>query len=247
MNNAHPVFPTKGERHNAAPDAIREVKFRYTHVASNVSVNWSWYSEKQGLVQWSFRNGDTKVHSVILLRNSYYFGGAFWPVYYANSDGRGESASTPADNFGTGFLDGTKPVPVLVDSGVTENDPPLALVKFSSAGTNKVSGKNSQVIFVFTLGPGESWSMLEGGFSANMTPSGISLYEVTEASSGFFCIGYDGRRVTDWDSQTGTTLQGYSPNPGSFNIWMMEAGSDAPFDELPYADSYSAGKCGATP
>ncbi|MEM0155831.1 MAG: hypothetical protein QW597_04425 [Thermoplasmataceae archaeon] len=247
MNNARPVLPTRGERHLVTPDAIREVRFRYTHVASNVSLNWSWYNEKQGLVQWSFHNMDTRVHSVILLRNLYYFGGAFWPVYYANSNGRGDSASNPADNFGTDFLGGTAPVPFLVNNGVTENDPPLALVKFSSAGNETASENNSQVIFVFTLGPGETWSMIEGGFSANMIPSGISIYEVTEASSGFFCIGYDGKRVTDWDNQTGTKLQGYSPNPSSFNTWMMAAEPGAPFDELPYTDSYSKGKCGASP
>lgn len=243
MSVSHPIFPTQGERKKTAPDPVREVMSRHVHVATNASVNWSWYNQKQGLVQWTFRNLDSKPHSLVLLRNSYYFGGAFWPVYYANSNGRGASASNPSDNFGTNFLDGTGPIPELVDNGVASNNPPLALIRFGGSSTAEVSNANSQAIFVFTLASGTSWSMLEGGFSSNMTPSGISLYEVTAAISGLFCIGYDQSRVTDWDNQTGTTLKGYSPNPDTFNTWMLDAESDAPFDKLPYVDSYAIGKC----
>lgn len=51
-------------------------KHASVHIASSVTVNWSWYDQSQGVVQWTFQNGDKKVHSVILLRNGYYFGGA---------------------------------------------------------------------------------------------------------------------------------------------------------------------------
>ena len=33
-----------------------------------------------------------------------------------------------------------------------------------------------------------------------------------------FCIKYAESQVTDWDTQTGTSLSGYSPNPSSFTV-----------------------------
>jgi len=203
-----------------------------THISSKVSVGWSWYDESQGVVEWTFENSDTVPHAVILLRNTYYFGGAFWPVYYANSDGRGASATDPQDNFGTDWAMGLTP---LKDSGVASNSPPLCLADFGSG--------NRSVCFLFSLAPGENWSMVEGGFSASMTPSGISLYEVSLAKSGQFCIGYDQTRVTDWDTQTGTTLEGYSPNPSTFALAEVQVESGAPYDVLPFNDSYADGPC----
>ena len=118
---------------------------------------------------------------------------------------------------------------------MANNSAPLCLADFGS-------GRRT-VCFLFSLAPGEKWSMLEGGFSASMTPSGISLYEVSLEKSGWFCIGYDQRRATDWDSQTGTTLQGYSPNPSTFALAEVLVESGAPYDVLPYADSYTDGSC----
>lgn len=243
MNDIHPRILTQGEKKDLEPDAIREVKFRYTHVSSKLSVHWSWYNENKGVVQWTFRNTDSSEHSVILLRNGYYFAGAFWPVYYANSDGRGASATNPNDNFGTDFLNGKAPISPLVNKGASNNNPPLGLVIFGSTSAADVSKSNSQVLFVFALSPNETWSMLEGGFSSQMTPTGISLYEVSALTQGDFCIGYDAKRVTDWDSQTNTTLQGYTPDPSTIDTWLLEAEAGAPFDELPYSDSYANGKC----
>ena len=85
--------------------------------------------------------------------------------------------------------------------------------------------------------------MIEGGFSGSMTPSGISLYEVSMEKSGQFCVGYDRTRVTDWDSQTGTALQGYTPDPSTFTLVEVRAESGAPYDVLPYNDSYTDGPC----
>lgn len=243
MAESHSRLLTEGEKQAITPEPVREVRFRMTHEAINVSVSWSWYNEKQGTVEWTFRNADTKEHSVLLLRNGYYFAGAFWPVYYANSDGRGASASNPNDNFGTNFLNGNSQIAPLVDHGVAHNNPPLGLISFDNSDPAKVSASNSQVLFVFTLSPGQTWSMLEGGFSASMTPSNISLHELSSITHGDFCIGYDSQRVTDWDNQTHTTLQGYSPDPSTIDTWLMGTGTDATFLELPYKDSYSDGKC----
>lgn len=243
MDENHPRFMTQGERANVIPDLVREVRKSVLHVASNVNVNWSWYNENQGVVQWMFKNSDSKRHSVILLRNGYYFAGAFWPVYYANSSGRGASATNPSDNFGTDFLDGKGGISPLVDKGVANNNPPLGLITFGNSNPMDVTRSNSQVLFVFTLEAGESWSMLEGGFSPSMTPTEITLYEVTPVTGSDFCIGYDEKRVTDWDNQTKTSLKGYSPDPTTFDTWLLSAENGAPFDELPYTDTYSDGNC----
>lgn len=115
------------------------------------------------------------------------------------------------------------------------NSPPLGIVDFGQGRMN--------ASFIFTIAPNSTWSMLEGGFSVNMTPSGIDLYEVTIEKSGQFCIGYDTQRVADWDNQTQTTLKGYSPNPSAFNTLELLPESDAPYDVLPYTDSVTEGPC----
>lgn len=234
---------TEREKLEITPEPFREVIFRHTHVASKVSVGWAWYNEGQGTVEWSFRNSDAQEHSVVLLRNGYYFAGAFWPVYYENSDGRGASATNPSDNFGTNFLGAGSQISPLTDKGVARNNPPLGLITFDNPDAGNISSSNSQVLFVFTLKAGETWSMLEGGFSASMTPSNISLHELHPLSHGSFCIGYDPKRVTDWDNQTSTSLKGYSPNPITMATWLLEAEKGAPFLELPYKDSYADGAC----
>ncbi len=234
---------TEGEKQEITPEPFREVVFRHTHVSSKVSVGWAWYNQGKGTVEWSFKNSDTKEHSVVLLRNGYYFAGAFWPVYYENSDGRGASATNPSDNFGTDFLNPNNHIAPLGDKGVAHNNPPLGLITFGNSDPKSLSSSNSQVLFVFTLKAGESWSMLEGGFSASMTPSNISLHELAPLTEGSFCIGYDPKRVSDWDNQTNTSLKGYSPNPSTVATWLLEAEKGAPFLELPYKDKYSDGKC----
>ena len=76
-----------------------------------------------------------------------------------------------------------------------------------------------------------------------MTPSGISLYEASLEKSGRFCIGYDQNRAADWDSQTKTKLLGYSPNPSTFSLAEVKVESGAPYEVLPYKDSYADGPC----
>ncbi len=213
----HARLLTQKEREalkRAAPKAFVQL---VTRVSNGVSGGWSWYDESQGVVEWSFENSDTTSHAVIPLRNTYYFGDAFWPVYYSNSDGRGSSATDPQDNFGTEWVNGLAP---LKDDGVARNSPPICLADF-----------------------GETWSMVEGGFSTSMTPLGISLHGVSLKKQGRFCVGYDQTRVVDWDSQTGTKLRGYSPDPSTFTLTEILAESGAPYDILQFRDSYTDGQC----
>lgn len=225
-----------------APEHVK-VEGSAAHAASGVTVDWSWYNESSGTVLWTFRNGDSKQHSMLLLRNGYYFAGAFWPVYYANSGGRGASAGNPGENFGTNFLPPGSRVAPLPDRGVKKNNPPIGLVTFSNSDPKKVNASNSQVLFIFTLSPGEKWAMVEGGFSAQMTPANISLHEVAPEMEGDFCIGYDQKRVTDWDKQTGTSLGGYSPDPSTIKTWLLSAEAGTPFLELHFKDRYAYGSC----
>ena len=188
-------------------------------ILEKINVSWKWYDEKNGTVQWNFSNSSSKKISAVLYRSEYYFGNAFWPVYLNNS------------GFNTSF---TPTNSALVDKGVASNSPPLMVVNFT--------GGKSIVAFVFTLAPGQKWSMLEGGFVGGMVPENPVCYTLGSLSSREFCIKYDEQQVKDWDSQTGTTLKGYSPNPSTFLSLNGNAPSDSPYVEL-FKDQINSGKC----
>jgi len=183
---------------------------------SKITATWSWYDQQQGLVKWTFSNPTSEIGAVVLFRSGYYFGNAFWPVYEANGQ------------FGVLFAPELKP---LVDNGVEKNAPPLAVVE--------MSGKYI-VCFVFTLAPGQEWSMLEGGF-LGFDPTGVATYDVVSSTpNSMMCIGYAQQQVTDWDEQTGTQMTGYEPNPSEFNVVVCKV--NAPYVQL-FPDPISAGSC----
>lgn len=148
---------------------------------------------------------------------------AFWPIYVANPE------------FDVSFATALTP---LVDKGVESNNPPVGIVSLQG---------HNEVFFLFTLSPGESWSMLEGGFSLVTQPSGIAMYEVTLQNTGPWCVGYDQKRVIQWDIQTQTNLQGFSPNPSTFNTVQVLSESDTPYDVLPFNDWIFEGQCTSSP
>jgi len=212
---------------------------------SSVTVSWSWADQSQGIVKWTFTNQGSSKESVVLLRNGYYFGGAFGPVYLANSTPLC-SACVGSNGFGTSWIY-TQPIeggvslvngsiPPLVDHGSpAANAPPMAPVQFQN-------GQWLNFAFIFTLNPGQTWSMLEGGFSLAIPPQPQGVYQVSLGYMGPTCVGYDPQRVKDWDSQTGTSLQGYSPNPDTFNIATLVA-PGAPYDVLPFNDTIELSAC----
>ena len=120
---------------------IKEVK------TANLQVSWKWYNQNNGLVEWTFTNIGNAIGSGLLFRATYPFGNAFWPIYEDN----------PA--FDTEFTTMATP---LVDQGIENNSPPLAIFKNPDG--------SMFVAFVFTLEAGQTWSMLEGGFSSDLTP-----------------------------------------------------------------------------
>jgi len=99
------------------------------------------------------------------------------------------------------------------------------------------------VAFVFTLAPGETYQILEGGFSEEMPPSGAALYEVVQKKAGEYCIGYDPAQVVDWDMQTQTLMSGYVPNPKTFEtVELSFVDETAPSVAL-FNDPIADGEC----
>ena len=200
-----------------------------------------WYDLKSGTVEWIFENRSSILKHIVLLRNGYMFGDAFWPVYVANSNGRGASTN-PSDNFGVNWIDSASSNIPLKNLGTAKNTMPIGLVTTTSS-TVSINNGNTTVAFIFTLGGGSKYSVLEGGFSESMPPVIQQIFPVSQLYCGKACIGYDTQRVLDWDTQTGTSLQGYSPNPASVDtcLFMLPAGS--PFDTLKYRDKFKLGIC----
>lgn len=156
-----------------------------------VEVSWQWSNEAQGLITWTFKNTSDQKVSFALLRSGYYFGNAFYPVYEENPE------------FDTVFTTTNISLSPNTDS------PPLAVVYFS--------GKPI-VCFVFTLSPNQTWSMEEGGWSSEFTPSDYSAVPVTPSVVKKFSIQYNPEQVTQWDEQSGTDYKGWSPNPSQFTV-----------------------------
>ena len=188
-------------------------------VLGQMNVGWSWHDEKGGVVEWTFSNSTKSKLSAVLYRSGYYFGNAFWPVYLNNS------------GFNTGFATSDSP---LTDRGTENNSPPIMVVDFK--------GGQRIVAFVFTISPGQAWSMLEGGFVDGMVPEGPVCYSLSNLSTAPFCIKYDEKQVSEWDGQTGTTLKGYSPNPKTFSSLSGVLPAASPYVQL-FDDKIADGKC----
>ena len=196
-------------------------------ISKYVTVSWAWTDQSKGNISWTFVNSDpTNSHSVVLYRGatgvgSYIFGGAFWPIYIAAG-------------YGFSMLDGTKPIPTLTGGGNTQ---PMGILDYGSGASPRYL-----VHFIFTLAPGQTWSTPEGGFTG-ITPTAGVCYELTGSTSGAYCVAYDPARVAQWDSQTKSTTQGYSPNPSTYLTYAFQPESATPENTLGYNDSIASGSC----
>ncbi|AAT42704.1 hypothetical protein [Picrophilus oshimae] len=150
----------------------------------NVSVSYAWYNKQNGIIKWRFMNPNNKEISFILLRGINYnnnvsdvypFGNAFYPVYY--------------ENFGVEFA--LRPVP-LKNTGIESNSPPLAV--FENPDDTKF------VAFLFTLAPGETYEMLEGGWNG-IEPGGISTVTAHYISTGRFSIKFNTDQCSLYNSE----------------------------------------------
>lgn len=208
----------------ATPPGTIETRFGWgvEGISTNVTATWSWYDESKGIVSWNFKSGSVFQETVILYRSGYYFGEAFWPIYIANGISSWATQISP-----------------LVNKGVEKNTMPLGIVDF---------GNGQRIIaFVFTLGPKQSWNVLEGGFTTQSPPASGILYGARLERTGQFCIGYDTRQVTDWDRQTSTSLKGYRPNPSNIRTLEVSISILAPYIKLFPKDMISDSLCADIP
>jgi hypothetical protein len=194
--------------------------------SSNLKVSWAWYNEDAGIVAWTFQNSGGQKSTGILSRNSYYFGNAYWPIY-ANNPGFGVTFAINLDE-------------TLCDNSIQNNSAPLGVISWKqSDGSYK-----SIVAFVFTLSPGQTWQMLEAGFSHLKPPHDIGIFEVSRVSetANDFTLTYDKEQIEAWGAQTGNPDKGYAPNPKVFNAVHVLAPSEAPFEQLFEKDSILDGR-----
>lgn len=196
-------------------------------ISQFVTVSWSWTDQANGNISWTFINSDTvNSHAVVLYRGAnsvpeYIFGGAFWPIYLG------------PDDTVSHMLDGTQPIPTLTGTG----GQPMGLLDFGAGATPRYL-----VAFIFNLGPGQTWSTPEGGFTG-LTPTQGTCYALTSSVSGAYCVGYDPNRVAAWDNQTGTSNRGYSPDPSNFVTYAFTPEPTTPENTLGYNDLVAAGSC----
>jgi hypothetical protein len=199
-----------------------------TEVSSpNLKASWAWHNEEHGIVAWTFQNTGTQQASGILFRNSYYFGNAYWPIYQNNP------------GFGVAFATKLEP---LVYKTIENNTLPLGIVAWKEG---EGSYKNI-IAFVFTLAPGQTWQVLEGGFSRMNPPQEVGVYEVSSISETDFSITYDQSHIDLWNEHSGTSDSGYAPNPNRFGAVQVLAPPEAPFVQL-FEDSVQQGTVSAPP
>ena len=156
----HPVIH-RGRAHiipkGGAPGAPRISQF--------VTVSWTWTDQAAGIYSWKFVNSDqNNSHAVVLYRNNYIFGGAFWPIYLGPDD----SVSH--------MLDGTQPIPTLTGTGGTVGGMPMGILDYGPGASPRYL-----VHFIFNLAPGQTWSTIEGGF-IGITPTAGACYALTSST-----------------------------------------------------------------
>jgi hypothetical protein len=158
------------------------------------SAKWEWEDQSQGLVKWTFTNTGSAVGSFVLSRGAvannisaeppYVFGTAFNAIYLNNPE-----------DFDTHLITEVTP---LQDNGVAANSPPMALITDGSG--------NMMIAFIFTLSSGQSWSMLEGGFTNGFEPSDPKLIPVKYEKIGTFCWAWNNIQCEGFNEQSGSNL-----------------------------------------
>lgn len=187
-------------------------------ISTRVECKWSWQDKTNGLVSWNFKNQSNYRETVVLYRSGYYFGGAYWPIFLNNGM---TSWATQLNPLSSRMLE--------------TNSMPIGIIDFGDG--------QRAIAFLFTLNPGQSWSVLEGGFSSDSPPSNPIIYGVGLEETGTFCIGYDPKQIVDWNKQTRTYQKGFSPNPNSIKAVMVRISSFAQHIQLFPGDSILDSKC----
>jgi hypothetical protein len=192
--------PLAGTTGSAVPPGLEQSSL----ASPNVWVEWQWHNQSKGVVKWVFGNPSSQQRSMILFRNGYYYGDAFWPIYIQEGFSRMTSVSALGHNL----------------LGAAYQQAPLALVHFG--------GQAYIVAFVFTLASGEVWGTYESGFNGvggqpNAPSSPIFVVEVApEGGANSFCLQYDPQHVSDFAGTASnvniSSSPGYSPNPNIYDF-----------------------------
>ncbi len=188
--------------------------------------------DANGLVTWTLKNTGGTTGSWILQRGAslagqqfedYVFGQAFNVIYLYNGVA-----------FSTSLL--VAPPTPLVDQGTLNNSPPMAIVDAPSG---------CSICFVFTLTPGQTWSMEEGGFSGGIVPSNPQLIPVSvkDPSVQTFCDSYQSEQCQGYNQQAGTNFP-CPPNPWQIQGILMSTTVDIP---ILVPDSITTGPCASPP
>jgi len=163
-----------------------------------VNVSYTWYDKSKGLISWNFENPNNKELSFILIRgikednkvsNIYAFGDAFYPIYYYDFKVKFEA----------------KPE-ILKNISIENNSAPLGIIENNN--------NTFFVAFVYTLGPMEKYSMLEGGW-INIEPGGIETIMCDFKGVNEFSIDYDKNQCTLYNQEADTD---YQCPPDPFNV-----------------------------
>ena len=155
----HPVFHP-GRAHLLPKGGIPTAP----RVSTFVTVSWAWTDQANGNISWTFVNGDpNNSHAVVLYRNNYIFGGAFWPVYLG------------PDDTVSHMLDGSQSIPTLTGNG----GQPMGIIDYGPGASPRYL-----VHFIFNLASGQTWSTPEGGFTGGITPTAGACYELTSSTPG---------------------------------------------------------------
>jgi hypothetical protein len=238
----HPITPRKIERPKPAsrrhlPPLAGGAGGGVATGAPNVIVDWVWWNQNEGQVLWTFVNTSAQQCSVILFRDGYYFGGAFWPLYIKEGFGLRTTLSSLGGNlFGPYYMHA-----------------PLGLVHFA--------GQAYIVVFIFTLDPGEAWGTVESGFTGKggqpTEPEGPLFAVEVEPEGGAtnFCLQYDPQQVADYattaSNSFGSSSPAYEPNPNTFDFLpfkpVQPISAFEPFMALYPADVVQRGNCGSSP
>ncbi|MEM0141557.1 MAG: hypothetical protein QXN66_05960 [Thermoplasmatales archaeon] len=189
-------------------------------ISTDIYCSWSWYNELKGIVSWNFNNESNFQQTAALYRNGYYFGNAFWPVYLQ-----------------TGLTSWASRLSPLLQKSPERNTAPMGILDF---------GKGNRIVaFLFTLAPGQEWSILEGGFTRAYPPMNPVVYGTKLEKTGRFCVGYDEKQVEDWDRQTSSFEKGYSPNPAEVDTVEVQISAYASYVQLFNGDLISEEPCGS--
>lgn len=192
----------------SSPDSL-EISTRKSvdSISTGVNVTWEWYNKSQGIVSWNFKNGLYFQETVVLYRNGYYFGEAFFPLYLEN-----------------GITSWATQISPLTERGIERNTMPIGIIDFENG--------RRIIAFLFTFKPGQTWSVLEGGFTPKSPPTNGILYGTRFQKAGQFCIGYDRQQVVDYDRQTSPSLKGFNPNPSNIRTVEVSISSFARYVQL---------------